>query len=268
VEGLYHGKARACVEPVPGRLRRPHVNWATRSRALSSLHRADSRPDRLCVRTSILLSRRLSTASILLSAASILAFSSPAWLPILPPQISASHCRGYLIAECREHFFPSCVSSLFLENLPKRGQGGVQRPRVADATQNGPIPYGDGEQSRTPGVGHEFMHVERKFSVVQHDAPPHQHNIRVLIWLTHSIWFELSAGAARRSGLHWKSRRPSSRLEPTLAETSANLKSSSLPVGVADYHLRYREYLAVAAQYSSGKSRVVADLSDEDRPGD
>lgn len=36
-------KARIWIETVPGRLRRPHENRATRSRALSSLHRAGAR---------------------------------------------------------------------------------------------------------------------------------------------------------------------------------------------------------------------------------
>src|SRR5580704_13264725 len=51
LEVLWHGKARVWIEPVPGRLRRPHENRATRSRALSSLHRAGARPDGRGVRS-------------------------------------------------------------------------------------------------------------------------------------------------------------------------------------------------------------------------
>ena len=40
-----HGEARVCIEPVPRRLRRPPEDWATRSCALSSLHRMGARPD-------------------------------------------------------------------------------------------------------------------------------------------------------------------------------------------------------------------------------
>src|SRR5580698_8798153 len=62
--GLYHGKARVCIQPVLGWLRRPSTIYAT-PRALSSLHRARARPVGPCVRQphlrgNALLGRRLS----------------------------------------------------------------------------------------------------------------------------------------------------------------------------------------------------------------
>lgn len=51
MEILQHGEAHLWHEPVPRRLRRPHENWATRSRALSSFHRAGARPDGFGVRS-------------------------------------------------------------------------------------------------------------------------------------------------------------------------------------------------------------------------
>src|SRR5271165_2199110 len=50
VEILYHGKARVWIEPVVGWLRRPSEIQAEPG-ALSSLHRADARPDGHCVRS-------------------------------------------------------------------------------------------------------------------------------------------------------------------------------------------------------------------------